>query len=276
MVASPAQTDSAEPAPASVDLGSFLAGSGGVVLLLLLSLAARLMTYNPVADGSYDSYVRAVAIAGVSAIIVAVLLAWQFTPAYVWAAAGLILTLLPGDAWHYARLWSAAQFAQEKVVFESTLAGAALDPARWDHELGSGATLSVADGSLRVETPAGSIGWLEPRFELELPTPRPWHPAALREQHPDYTSCLGDALSACWSILYPWRSPQPGWPPAAAAGSSGGLAPHAPNGRWRDCRHRDSRSGPQPLRVVPTHSEVRSEGHLAGNRRSRGVDRHTA
>ena len=145
------------------------------------------MTYNPVADGSYDSYVRAVAIAGVSAIIVAVLLAWQFTPAYVWAAAGLILTLLPGDAWHYARLWSAEQFAQEKVVFESTLAGAALDPARWERELGSGATLSVTDGSVRVETPAGSIGWLEPRFELERPIPRPWHPAALRERQPDYT-----------------------------------------------------------------------------------------
>ena len=65
--------------------------------------------------------------------------------------------------------------------------GAALDPARWDHDLGSGATLTVADGTVRVETPAGSIGWLEPRSELERPTPRPWHPAALRERQPDYT-----------------------------------------------------------------------------------------
>ena len=187
MVASPAQTEPAEPAPVGIDLGDFLAGSGGVALLLLISLAARLMTYNAVADGTYESYVRSVAIAGVSAIIVAVLLAWQFTPAYVWAAAGLILTLLPGDAWHYARLWSAEQFAQEEVVFEGTFAGATLDPARWDRELGSGATLAVADGTVRVETPANSIGWLEPRFEVERPIPRPWHPAALRERQPDYT-----------------------------------------------------------------------------------------
>ena len=187
MAASPAQTESAEPASAGVDLGTFLVGSGGVALLLLLSVAARLMTYNVVADGTHESYVRSVAIAAVSAIIVAVLLAWQFTPAYVWAAAGLILTLLPGDAWHYARLWGAAQFAQEEVIFEETFVGAALDPARWDHELASSATLAVADGTVRVETPAGSIGWLEPRVELERPIPRPWHPAALRERQPDYT-----------------------------------------------------------------------------------------
>lgn len=187
MAASPAQTEPTKPASAGVDLGAFLAGSGGVGLLLLVSVAARLMTYNVIADGSHESYIRSVAIAAVSAIIVAALLAWQFTPAYVWAAAGLILTLLPGDAWHYARLWSAAQFAQEEIVFESTLAGAALDPARWESELGPGATISVADGSVRVETPAGSIGWLEPLFELERPIPRPWHPAALREQQPDYT-----------------------------------------------------------------------------------------
>lgn len=188
MTASPAQTESAEPASAGIDLGAFLVGTGGVGLLLILSVAARLMTYNPVADGSYEAYVRSVVIAAVSAIIVAVLLAWQFTPAYIWATAGLVLTLLPGDVWHYARLWSAEQFAQEEVVFESAFAGTALDPARWDHELGSGATLAVADGSVRVETPAGSIAWLEPRFELERPPPpRPWHPAALRERQPDYT-----------------------------------------------------------------------------------------
>ena len=187
MTASPAQTESAEPASADIDLGAFLAGTGGVGLLLILSVAARLMTYDVVADGTYESYVRAVVIAAVSAIIVAVLLAWQFTPAYIWAAAGLILTLLPGDAWHYARLWSAEQFSQEEVVFEGTFAGTALDPARWGSELGSGATLAVADGSVRVETPAGSIAWLEPRFELERPPPRPWHPATLRERQPDYT-----------------------------------------------------------------------------------------
>ncbi len=188
MVASSAQTEPAEPASADVDLGAFLVGSGGVALLLLLSVVARLMTYNVVADGSHDSYVRSVVIAGVSAIIVAVLLAWQFTPAYVWAMAGLILTLLPGDAWHYVRLWSAGQSTQEQVVFEGPFAGAALDPARWDRELGSGATLAVADGAVRVVTPAGSIGWIEPRFDLERPIiPRPWHPAALRERQPDYT-----------------------------------------------------------------------------------------
>ena len=187
MAASPAQTAPAEPASAGVDLGAFLAGSGGVGLLLIVSVAARLMTYDVVADGPYDSYVRSVAIAAVSAIIVAVLLAWQFTPAYIWAAAGLILTLLPGDAWHYARLWSAEQFAQEEVVFEGTFAGMTLDPARWGSELGSGATLAVTDGVVRVETPAGSIAWLEPRFELERPPPRPWHPVALRERQPDYT-----------------------------------------------------------------------------------------
>ncbi len=187
MAASPAQTAPAEPASAGVDLGAFLAGSGGVGLLLIVSVAARLMTYDVVADGPYDSYVRSVAIAAVSAIIVAVLLAWQFTPAYIWAAAGLILTLLPGDAWHYARLWSAEQFAQEEAVFEGTFAGTTLDPARWESELGSGATLAVTDGAVRVVTPAGSIGWLEPLFELERPTPRPWHPAALRERQPDYT-----------------------------------------------------------------------------------------
>ncbi len=187
MATSPAQTEPAEPASAGVDLGAFLAGSGGVGLLLIVSVAARLMTYNPVADGSHDIYVRSVAIAAVSAIIVAALLAWQFTPAYVWAAAGLILTLLPGDAWHYARLWSVGQFAQEEVVFESTFAGTALDPVRWEHELGSGTALAVADGAVRVETPAGSVGWLEPRFEVERPPPRPWHPAALRERQPDYT-----------------------------------------------------------------------------------------
>ncbi len=171
----------------SIDLRAFLLGSGGVGLLLIISLAARLMTYNAVADGTYESYVRSLAIAGVSAIIVAVLLAWQFTPAYVWAAAGLILTLLPGDAWHYARLWSAEQSAQERVVFEGTFAGAALDPARWESDLGPSATLAVADGTVRVETPAGSIGWVQPLFELERPLPRPWHPAALRERQPDYT-----------------------------------------------------------------------------------------
>ena len=184
MTASPAQT---EPASAGIDLGAFLAGTGGVGLLLILSVAARLMTYNPVADGSYEAYVRSVVIAAVSAIIVAVLLAWQFTPAYIWATAGLVLTLLPGDVWHYARLWSVGQFTQEEVVFEETFMGTALDATRWDHELGFGATLAVADGTVRAETPAGTIGWLEPRFELERPTPRPWHPAALREQQPDYT-----------------------------------------------------------------------------------------
>lgn len=187
MAASPVQTEPAEPASAGVDLGAFLTGSGGVGLLLIVSVAVRLMTYDVVADGSYEAYVRSVVIAAVSAIIVAVLLAWQFTPAYVWAAAGLILTLLPGDAWHYARLWSTGQFTQEKVIFESTFAGAALDSGRWNHELGSGATLSVTNGSVRVETSAGAIGWLEPRFEVEPPTPRPWHPVALRERQPDYT-----------------------------------------------------------------------------------------
>lgn len=187
MTASPAQTESTEPASAGVDLGAFLAGSGGVGLLLIVSVAARLMTYEAVADGSYEAYVRSVVIAAVSAIIVAVLLAWQFTPAYIWATAGLVLTLLPGDVWHYARLWSAEQFTQEEVVFEETFMGTALDPARWDHELGSGATLAVADETVRAETPAGAIGWLEPRFELERPPPRPWHPAALRERQPDYT-----------------------------------------------------------------------------------------
>ena len=187
MAASPAQTEPAKPASAGVDLGAFLAGSGGVGLILILSVAARLMTHDVIADGPYDSYVRSVAIAAVSAIIVAALLAWQFTPAYVWAAAGLILTLLPGDTWHYARLWSVGQFAQEEVVFESTFSGAALDPARWESDLGPGATLAVADGTVRVQTPAGAIGWLEPRFDLEPPIPRPWHPAALRERQPDYT-----------------------------------------------------------------------------------------
>ncbi len=187
MAVSSAQTEPAEPTSAGVDLGAFLAGTGGVGLLLLLSVAARLMTHDVVADGPYDSYLRSVAIAAVSAIIVAVLLAWQFTPAYIWAAAGLILTLLPGDAWHYARLWNTAQFAQEEVVFESTFAGTTLDQARWGSELDSGATIAVADGTVRVVTPAGSIGWLEPLFELERPTPRPWHPAALRERQPDYT-----------------------------------------------------------------------------------------
>ena len=186
MAASPAQTEPAKPASAGVDLGAFLAGSGGVGLILILSVAARLMTHDMIADGPYDTYVRSVAIAAVSAIIVAVLLAWQFTPAYVWAAAGLILTLLPGDAWHYARLWSVAEFAQEEVVFEETFDAATLDPTRWERELGSGATLAVADGALRVQAPAGSIGWIEPLFELERP-PRPWHPAALRERQPDYT-----------------------------------------------------------------------------------------
>lgn len=187
MAASPAQTESTEPVSAGVDLGAFLAGTGGVGLLLIVSVAARLMTHDVIADGPYDSYVRSVVIAAVSAIIVAALLAWQFTPAYVWAAAGLILTLLPGDAWHYARLWSVGQFTQEEVVFEETFTGAALDSVRWERDLGSGATLSVADGTVRVKTPAGSVGWFEPRFELERPTPRPWHPAALREQQPDYT-----------------------------------------------------------------------------------------
>ena len=105
------------------------------------------MTYDAVADGSHDSYVRSVVIAAVSAVIVAALLAWQFTPAYVWATAGLILTLLPGDAWHYARLWGVGQFAQEEIVFEGTFAGTTLDPVRWGSELGSGATLAVADGA---------------------------------------------------------------------------------------------------------------------------------
>ena len=187
MTASPAQTESTEPASASIDLGAFLAGSGGVALLLIVSVAARLMTYDVVADGSHDSYIRSVVIAAVSAVIVAALLAWQFTPAYVWATAGLILTLLPGDAWHYARLWSVGQFAQEEIVFEGTFAGTTLDPVRWGSELGSGATLAVADGSIRVATPANSIAWLEPRFELDRPPSRPWHPAALRERHPDYT-----------------------------------------------------------------------------------------
>ena len=187
MAASPAQTEPAKPASAGVDLGAFLAGTGGVGLLLIVSVAARLMTYNPVADGFHESYVRAVVIAAVSAIIVAALLAWQFTPAYVWAAAGLILTLLPGDAWHYARLWSVGQLAQEEVVFESTFSGAALDPARWESDLGPGTTLAVADGTVRVGTPAGSVGWLEPLFELERPPPRPWHPAALRGRQPDYS-----------------------------------------------------------------------------------------
>ena len=187
MTASPAQTESTEPASASIDLGAFFAGSGGVALLLIVSVAARFMTYDVIADGPYDSYVRSVVIAGVSAIIVAILLAWQFTPAYIWATAGLVLTLLPGDAWHYARLWSTEQFAQEEVVFESTFAGAALDPVRWESELGSGATLAVADGVVRVETPAGFIGWLEPQFDLERPPPRPWHPAAMRKRQPDYT-----------------------------------------------------------------------------------------
>ena len=187
MAASPAQTGPAKPASAGVDLGAFLAGSGGVGLILILSVAARLMTHDVIADGPYDSYVRSVAIAAVSAIIVAALLAWQFTPAYVWAAAGLILTLLPGDAWHYARLWSVAEFAQEEVVFEEAFDAATLDPARWERELGPGATLAVANGTVRVQTPAGSIGWIEPLLDLEKPTPRPWHPAALRERQPDYT-----------------------------------------------------------------------------------------
>ena len=47
MAASPAQTEPTKTASASVDLGAFLAGSGGVGLLLLVSVAARLMTYNP-------------------------------------------------------------------------------------------------------------------------------------------------------------------------------------------------------------------------------------
>ena len=190
MAALPAHTAHAAPQrPAVPDIGSLLVGSGGIAVLLLASVAARLMTYDAVADGVFESYVWSVAIAGLSAMVVAALLAWQFTPAHLWASAGLILTLLPGDAWHYIRLWSATQSAQAEVIFQGAFEGSFLDPTRWQTELGRRAVLAVSEGRVRVQTPAGSIGWLEPLLGLErTPSPpRPWQPAGLRERQPDFT-----------------------------------------------------------------------------------------
>ena len=237
MAASPAQTEPTEPASAGIDLGAFLAGSGGVGLLLIVSVAARLMTYDVVADGSYEAYVRSVVIAAVSAIIVAVLLAWQFTPAYIWAAAGLILTLLPGDAWHYARLWSAEQFAQEEVVFEETFRGHDARPGA----LGERARLRRYPRGCRWDCPGGDTGRLHRLAGAAVRTGTAATASLASGRIAGAAArlhdCLGDALSACRPVLHPCRSSQPRWPPVAAASSSRGLAPHAPNGRWADRRH---------------------------------------
>ena len=170
-------------------VSAFLGRTAGLVLVLLGSTSARLVTYDRVADGPWESYLTSVTFAVLTAITVGMLLAWQFRPIYIWAVVGLVLTLLPGDLWHYTRLYNAAQSASSEIIFQSAAGASKLDPLRWQYEIGSATTVKVADGIVRVESAPDSIGWLEPQIGLRAwgVPPRPWTSFELRGRQPDYT-----------------------------------------------------------------------------------------
>lgn len=160
-----------------------------VVVVVLALPAVRYLTYDPIADGPRDIYLRTIALAAASAVLVALLLGWQLRPPHLWALAGVVVTLLPGDAAHYARLWQAAGEAREQTIFAEDFPGNRLEPQRWDSALAPGSELTVADSTLRLVTPAGSIGWVQPLLPVgeQRGPPRPWQPAALRDYQPTLT-----------------------------------------------------------------------------------------
>ena len=84
---------------------------------------------------------------------------------------------LGGGTPHWLRLAATADAAAPRLEYGVEFGGPGL-PHGWEMDVAPGGQVSVVEGRLRVETPAGSIAHANTTLQLPTPPPaRPWRPA---------------------------------------------------------------------------------------------------
>ena len=164
------------PSPAKLRSWTQLAAwreIGLVALVIGVSSLLRLITYHPIADGTWSRYVKLVLVGAVSTAVVWVLVRVQTTRTLVPLVAALSV-LLAGDAVHYVRRVHPVTRGGPIREFAAALTSEATARSQWDFTT-SGAGQVAFDGTgVRLSSPAGSTAFMEAKLPPALQWGSAW------------------------------------------------------------------------------------------------------
>lgn len=154
-----------------------------LVAVIAVSLLLRLVTWNELADGLRDRYVKTTIFGAASAAAVWGLMRLQ-TGAGSWVpilAAAAVLGA--GDAVHYVRLANPIVHGGPVLAFNASFADESAARRQWDIETTGGGAVRFDRGAMVLESPAGGTAYVTARLD-STPDARVmwWLPVGLGER----------------------------------------------------------------------------------------------
>lgn len=135
-----------------------------LAILVVTSVALRLLTWDVVADGGQSRYVKVTLFAAAASLAVWVLVRIQSAPRswvpFICAAA----VLLAGDAIHYVRLFNPITRGQPLVTVAAPFTSEASMRAAWDVETGGGGQARFENGAVVLQAPPRGTAFLRARI----------------------------------------------------------------------------------------------------------------
>lgn len=135
-----------------------------LAVIILVSVALRLLTWDVVADGGFTRYAKTAIFGGFAAAVVWLLIRIQATPASRLPFLAALVVLLSGDAIHYVRLANPITRGGAVVAVNSDFSGEA--PARrdFDFETSGNGRVAFEAGAVRLESPPRATAYLLARL----------------------------------------------------------------------------------------------------------------
>lgn len=155
-------------------------------VVVLLSLALRIATWDPIADGARARYVKTAVLGAVAACTVWGLIRIQMPPTSRVPLLCALAVLFAGDAVHYARLLNPITRGAPVVAVNSNFTDELSARAQWAIETSNGGKVAVESGALRLESPPGGNAYAIARIaQPPNPLERWWLPVGLLDRERD-------------------------------------------------------------------------------------------
>jgi hypothetical protein len=151
--------------------------------VIVASVALRLLTWSPIADGGHERYVRVAVVGAVSAAIVWWLVRLQTAPGSRLPLLCAAAVLLSGDAIHYLRLAHPISHGGPIVSFTASFADEASARRNLEFETSGAGRVVFERGGVRLESPPNATAYLRPRLPAPAdPRSKWWLPVGLLER----------------------------------------------------------------------------------------------
>lgn len=135
-----------------------------VAAIIIVALTLRVVTWDPIADGSRSRHVKTALVGAVSAAAVWGLVRIQTASKSRVPLVAAAVVMLSGDALHYVRLANPITRGAPVVGVSTSFAGEAAARRDWEIETGPGGRASFQAGALVLESPPRTPAYVRPRL----------------------------------------------------------------------------------------------------------------